>query len=246
MNLRKERGTRALQRLERERAREIGGLREPTGAHEAEREERGHELRPVDERQALFRLEPDRLEPDSRERLESRQTLAVDERLTFAYEREREMGERGEIARRSDRAATRHHGHDSTPEAVEQELDGLDPRAGASLRKRVRAEEHRRAHDLVRVRVADTARVRAEQAKLQLLGQLLGNRAVDEAAEARVDAVRVLTASVRRAFHELSSRAHLVARRAREADRHAVDGDRPYVRDHQVVTREADRGALRH
>ena len=44
------------------------------------------------------------------------------------------------------------------------------------------------------IRLADAARVRAQQPQLQLLGQLLGDRAVDEAAEAGVDAVRVLAA----------------------------------------------------
>ena len=164
-----------------------------------------------------FASRRDRLEPDARERLEARQPLAVDERLALADERQREMRERREIARRADRAAARHDRQHAAVEALEQQLDRLDARAGVALRERVRAQQHRRAHDLVRVRLPDAARVRAQQPQLQLLGQLLGDRAVDEAAEAGVDAVRVLARSVRSALDELARRAHLRRARRRRA-----------------------------
>ena len=160
-----------------------------------------------------FASRRDRLEPDARERLEARQALAVDERLALADERQREMRERREVARRADRAAARHDGQHAAVEAVEQQLDRLDARAGVSLRERVRAQQHRRADDLVGVRLADAAGVRAQQPQLQLPRQLLGDRAVDEAAEAGVDAVGVLARAVRGALDELAGRPHLLARR---------------------------------
>ena len=119
------------------------------------------------------------------------------------------MRERREVAGGADAAAARHDGHDAAVEAREQELDRLDARARCSLRERVRAQEHRGAHDLVRIRLADAARVRAQEPQLQLLGQLLGNRLRDEAAEAGVDAVRVLARAVRGALDELARGAHL-------------------------------------
>ncbi len=125
-----ERRARSLQRLERHRAREVGGAREPTRAHEAEREGRRHELRAVDQREAFLRLEHDRLEPDARERLGAGQALAVDERLALADERQREMRERREVAARADRAARGNDGQHAAVQAREQQLDGLDTRAG--------------------------------------------------------------------------------------------------------------------
>ena len=202
----------------------------------AERAERGHELRAVDEREALLRLQAHRLEPDRRERLAARAAGAVDRRLALADQRQREVRERREIAARADRAAARHARQDAAVEALDQQLDGLDARARVALRERVRAQQHRGAHDLVRVRLADAAGVAAEEAQLELLGQLLRDRARDEAAEAGVDAVRVLLAPVRRLLDELARRAPS-ARAPRRQARPArpVDGDRPDVGESEIV-----------
>jgi hypothetical protein len=50
---------------------------------------------------------------------------------------------------------------DTLPETGEQELDGLGASAGEALREGVGAEQHGRADDLVRIRLADTACVAA-------------------------------------------------------------------------------------
>jgi len=72
----------------------------------------------------------------------------------------------------------------STPRSSSREqLDRLDARTGVSLCKRVGPQQHRRAHDLVGIRLADTARMGAEQTQLELSGQLFRDRAVDETAE---------------------------------------------------------------
>ena len=96
---------RALQRLERERAGEVGDAREPPRPHERERGHRGHELRAVDQREALLRREPHRLEPGRGERLGAAQQRALEPRLALADERQRQVGERREVAARADRAA---------------------------------------------------------------------------------------------------------------------------------------------
>src|ERR1700724_924470 len=106
------------------------------------------------------------------------------------------MCERREISRRSNRPATRYDGEHTAVETVEQELDGRDARAGIAFRERVCAQQHRGAHDLVRIRLADPARVRAKQPQLQLAGQLFRDPTVDEPAEAGVDAVRGFRGSV--------------------------------------------------
>src|SRR2546430_1191608 len=88
--------------------------------------------------------------------------------------------------------------------------------------------------------------MRAQQPKLELGRQLLGDRAVDEAAEPGVYAVGVLAPAVRGAFDELARGAHLLARRIGERRGLALDGDRPDVGDRQVVAGEGDRGLLGH
>ena len=108
------------------------------------------------------------------------------------------MRERGEVAARPTEPRAGTNGTIPRPEHGEQQLDRLDARTRVALRDRVRAQQHRRAHDLVGVRLADAARVAAEQAQLQLLGLLVGDRLRDEAAEAGVDAVGVLAAERRR------------------------------------------------
>ena len=130
---------------------------------------------PLIEREPLLRRQLHRLEPDARERLRPRQPLAVDPRLALADERQREVRERREVAGGADRAAARHDGQHAAVEEREQQLDRLDPRARVALRERVRAQEHRRADDLVGVRLADAARVRAQEPQLQLPGLLLGD-----------------------------------------------------------------------
>ena len=107
VDLRQEARARALQRLERERARDVGDLGEPPRPHEPERAERGHELRAVDEREPLLRLEPIGSSPTRASASRAGQELAVDPRLALADERQREVRERREVAARADRAAAR-------------------------------------------------------------------------------------------------------------------------------------------
>ncbi len=170
LDLRHEADARALQRLDGERARDVRGLGDPAGADEPQRADGAHELRPVDEREPLLRLQADRLEAGARERVRPGEKLALVACRPLAHEGKREMGERREIPRGADRTAARHDGQHSLVQAVEQELDGLDPRAREALRERVRAKDHRGAHDLVRIRLPHAARVAAQEAELELLG----------------------------------------------------------------------------
>ena len=189
---------------------------------DAERAERGHELRAVDEREPFLRLQPHRLEArPARARRRPGSARPFERGLALADQRQREMGERREVAAGADGAAARHVRQHAAVEALDEQLDGDRARARVALRQRVRAQQHRRADDLVRVRLADPAGVAAQEAELELLGQLLGDRARDEAAEAGVDAVGVLLAAVRGLLDELAGRAHALARRVGERDRAA-------------------------
>ena len=138
------------------------------------------------------------------------------------------MRERSEVARGTDRAARRHSRQDAAVQTVEQQLDRLDPRARVALGERVGAQQHRRAHDVVGVRLAHAARVRAEQPKLQLLGLLLGDLLRDEPAEARVHAVGVLAGALGDPLDNGAGGQHLLAaRRGEHRRRRPLDRDRP-------------------
>jgi hypothetical protein len=69
------------------------------------------------------------------------------------------MGERREVATRTDRTATRDVRQHAADKTLEQEFDSLDARPGISLRQGVPAQQHRSANDLVRIRISDTARM---------------------------------------------------------------------------------------
>ena len=79
--------------------------------------------------------------------------------------------------------------------------------------------------------------MRAEQAKLELLCQLLGDLLGDEAAEARVDAVGVLVRPMRCVLDHRAGGAHARARIVgQRRGRPAVDRDGPHVAEREVLT----------
>ena len=106
--------------------------------HEAERRHRRHELGAVDERKPFLRLQSDRREPGRRERVCPAGASAVHERLALADEGQRQVRERREVAARPHRPTRRDEGDDAGVQYPEQEVDGLDPGTGVSLRDRVR------------------------------------------------------------------------------------------------------------
>ena len=179
----------------------------PLRAHDAEGRHRRHELRAVDEGQALLARQANRLEAYRPERGGSVQELTVHDGLPLPHERERQMSERRKVAARPDRSARRHPREHAAVQALEQELDRRDVRARETLRKRIRTEQHRRTHDVVGIRLTHAARVAAQQAELELLRELLRDVGRHEAAESGVHAVGVLAAH---AVDELACGAHLL------------------------------------
>ena len=148
------------------------------------------------------------------------------------------MRERGQIAARTHRAARGHVRDDPGVEDGEQQLDGLHAGARVSLRDRVRPQHHRRADDVVGIRLADAAGVAAQQPQLQLLGLVLGDRLRHEAAEARVDAVRVLAAQI---VEQRPRATHALDRARRQRDRATADRDVLDVLDREVIPGQQER-----
>src|SRR5262249_27904358 len=81
---------------------------------------------------------------------------------------------------------------------------------------------------------------------LKLAGLLGRDGDGHEAAEAGVDAVRVLATAMRRVFDKVTGGPHPLPRLVGEFRGGALDGNRPDVVHGQVVAREADRRPLRH
>ena len=145
-----ERDGRALERLQRQRQRDDRDVEQAPRVADRQAAGRRHQVRAVDERQPLLGLQRHRLEARARQRRGAVQALAVELGLALADEHERDVGQRSEVARRSDRALGRHHGDDAALEHRQQQLDDLlaDPRVPAPQR-RGQQREHP-AHDLAR------------------------------------------------------------------------------------------------
>src|SRR5208282_6922839 len=87
-----------LESVVREGRRDEGGVEEVAAVRDREREVRGHERRSVEQRHALLLDELERSEPLADENLVRRlgRPRGADER-SLTRQREREMGERGEV-----------------------------------------------------------------------------------------------------------------------------------------------------
>ena len=146
-------------------------------------------------------------------------------------------GSRGRRSPRRSRA--RHIRHEPCAKHRDEQLDRLDAGARVTLCQRVRAQEHRRAHDVVGVWIADATGMASEQPQLEL-GRLLGrDRLRDEPAEPGVDAVRMVS-DLR--LEERARRRRPLSATRTQRNVPAPDRDVPDVPDREVVTRELDHG----
>src|SRR5664280_1176135 len=125
VNARVARGVGALQSVQREGGDKVRRLVETQAAVERERAERRRELRPVDEREPLLRLEHGGCEARRPQRLRGRAAPSVPVHLPFPDEREREVRERSEISRGADRALLGNDGVNSRRKAREEKLQRL-------------------------------------------------------------------------------------------------------------------------
>ena len=169
----------------------------------------------------------------------SAQQPAFDRRLALADQREREVCERSKVPARPDRAAGRHARNDAGSESSDEELDGLGAGPREPLGESVRTKEHRRANHVVRVRVADTARMASQQPQLKLSRLLGRDRFRDEAAKARVDAVGVIP---HLRFEKGAGGGDALPTSLAERRRPPFDGDLPDLGDREVVARQLDSG----
>ncbi len=176
---------RALEDVEREGADEVRRLEEVEKAREREGAEGRRELGPVDEGEAFLRLENRGRKTRLPQRVGGRHAPAAEFGLAFPDERERQVRERGQIARRADGALLRHDRVDARLEAREEELERRAPDSREPLREAVRAQEHHRADGGRAERGARPRRMAPHEVELELAELLAGDHDVGEPAEAR-------------------------------------------------------------
>ncbi len=215
----------ALEGVEGQGTDDVGRASQAPGLGHREAADRGHELRPVDEGQPLLRLEHERAEAGGAEAVGAREPALLEDALALADQDEGEVGERGEVAARADRALRRDDRVDAAVQQLDEELEGLEPDAGEALGQHVRAEEDEGARLLRPERGPDAGGVRAEEVQLELAQAVEGNVHVGEVAEAGRDAVddRPARDGV---VHDASRGPHRVPRGGGEDDGPAPAGDR--------------------
>ena len=167
-----ERMIRAAQPVDRQRGGDVGGAREPLGAEQRQRRDRGGRLGAVDEREPFLGA---RASPAARPARASAARAVEHGRIgrrrspwPSPISTSDEVRERREVAAGADRSAARHDRVDARVERVDQPVERRAPDAGVALREHVGAQRHHRAHRARRQRLADAGRVAAQQVALQL------------------------------------------------------------------------------
>ena len=127
-----------------------------------------------------FGPQDQRLEPGLAKRDERRHRLPAELDLASTDQRQREVRQRREVARRADGPLRRHHRVDPRPEEVQEPLGNDRARPGEPEREGVRPEQEHRPDDLARQRLADARRVAHEQVLLQPVGVAPVDRAIGE------------------------------------------------------------------
>jgi hypothetical protein len=131
------------QALDAHRRRYVGDGHEVSQILERKQEHPEHPVRAVDERKALLLAQRHRLDCRVGERLRRGGQLAVRAAHgTLPHERERTVGERGEVTRAAERAVLGDDRRDAGGEHPRVGLRGLPPDAGTAAGQRGEPEEH--------------------------------------------------------------------------------------------------------
>ncbi len=170
-------------------------------------------------------------------------------RFAFADQHQRRVRERREIARRADRADRRHDRRDVRVQEADQLRAQRGPHARQAARQRRAEQDHHRAHDVDRQRLADARRVREDQVALDLAQLVVVDALLRQRAKAGVDAVehlaarhRLLERGARGRELRLRARPQRDPRRPARRRRERLDRQRPTVDDqlvHAAIVRRA-------
>ena len=148
------------------------------------------------------------------------------------------MSQGRKIAARADRPARGDDRDDSAIEALDEQLDRGDVRAREPLGERVRAQEHRRSNDLVRIRLANAACMAPEKPHLELFGLVLGDMSGHETAESGIHAVGVLAVN---RIDKLPCGTHPIHRSRGHLCDSVTECDIPYIGESEIFPGQGDR-----
>ena len=178
----------------RERAGDERGAKDAFDLEEARERMGGRELRAVEEREPLLRAEFAGPSPARSSAADAGSDLAAEARLADADHRRRHMGERGEIARRADRALRRHDRRDAARKHRFEERERRRPHARRALRQRAELQRHHEPRRGDGRRLADAGCVRQHDVALELDEIRVGDADAGELAEAGVHPIDRLAA----------------------------------------------------
>ena len=148
--------------------------------------------------------------------------------LALPDQRERDVGERREVAAAADRAVSRHDRRDPRVEQADHRFGHRGPDAGKSHRKRSRPQQHRRAHDLVLDRRSHARGVGADERQLKLRLAKRGDARARQGSETSRHAVNRLPRRGR-ALDARPAALHPGPRLRRQRDLLAVTGHRDHL-----------------
>ncbi len=198
MELREEYLVSAEQCLDAQRCGDIRRRKQQTDVGNGHQEHAEHAFGAVDEGQALFLRQRDRLDTVLREQLSDRRLasgsvqFAVGTRcFAFAHEDQRAMGQRREVAGATQRTELADQRGDAGVEDVHHGLQDHGPDACAAGGQGLGAEEHDAADHFAFHGRTHAGGVAANQRLLQLCAEIVGGDvAVGQGTEARGNAVR--------------------------------------------------------
>ena len=189
LDLRHERLDAAVEGVERESADLVGPAAEAARLNDAPQGVGRHELCAVEQRQALFAFESDRFPSHGLEHLRRGDDLAVHLHLSEAQQREREVGQRGEVARSAERALLIDQREDRAVVHLYQALHRGGLHARIAVAERLDLGEKHEPDNLGGDTLAHAAGVGHDQIALER-GELVGGDGdVAERAESGGDAV---------------------------------------------------------
>ncbi len=179
--------------------------------------------------------------PTGTERVATGQDVrpARDRRGAFADQDEREVGKRGEVTTRADRATAR----DARMHIAVEQLDQLFQRgaanAGVTLREDVRPQQHGRTHGAHRQWFADAGGMASQQIQLKGSQRAGWNRGLGKCSETRVDAVDGFAAGGH-AVDDNPCRVHARHRVSRQSDAYTFVRNREQLGERQGGAVEQD------
>ena len=177
------------QRLERHRAGNLGLLEEAVHVVEVNGAHGGEQVRAVDGRQTVARLQARDRDAGAFHCHARRKALALIPGLAFAHHQQRHLRHRRKIAAGADRAFLAHHRRDAGIQQRNKRLRDLGPAAGVAVRMDVYPSRHGTAHVFDRCGIADAGGVIVDKILLKFRHLLVGEHDFGEFTDAGVDPV---------------------------------------------------------